>query len=176
MNHLEQLVSEWLQYNGYFVRVSVPVGRRSRGGYEGELDVVGLNIARQDLLHVECSLDSLSDEKRESRFALKFSRGRKYIDAVFEGLVLPRPAREIAVLQFASGRIRTYGGAKLVTVRELVHEIVGGLKGTSPSSGAVPSHLPLLRTVQLAAFASPFPAVGSGQHSLLLPKANEGNC
>jgi hypothetical protein len=37
MNHLEQLVAEWLQYNGYFVRLSVQVGGRARGGYEGEL-------------------------------------------------------------------------------------------------------------------------------------------
>ena len=33
MNHLEQLVAEWLQYNGYFVRVSVPVGPRPKGGF-----------------------------------------------------------------------------------------------------------------------------------------------
>jgi len=43
MNHLEQLVAEWLQYKEYFVRVSVPVGPRSQGGFEGELDVVGIN-------------------------------------------------------------------------------------------------------------------------------------
>ena len=44
MNHLEQLVAEWLQYRGYFVRVSVPVGARPNGGFEGELDVVGLHL------------------------------------------------------------------------------------------------------------------------------------
>jgi hypothetical protein len=52
VNHLEQLVSEWLQYNGYFVRVSVQVGARARGGFEGELDVVALNPVTQHLLHV----------------------------------------------------------------------------------------------------------------------------
>ena len=46
MNHLEQLVAEWLQYNKYFVRVSVQVGPRPRGGFEGELDVVGINLAK----------------------------------------------------------------------------------------------------------------------------------
>jgi hypothetical protein len=41
MNHLEQLASEWLEYNDYIVRGSIPVGPRPQGGYEGELDVVG---------------------------------------------------------------------------------------------------------------------------------------
>jgi hypothetical protein len=44
MNHLEQLIGEWLQYKGYFVRVSVPLGPRPKGGFEGELDVVALNF------------------------------------------------------------------------------------------------------------------------------------
>ena len=56
--------------------------------------------------------------------------------------------------QFASGNVRDVGGARLVTVRELIHEIYDGLKATSPHSGAVPSNLPLLRTLQLAADAS----------------------
>ena len=57
------------------------------------------------------------------------------------------------MLQFASGRIRDYGGARMITVRELIHEIYAGLAGTSPNSRAVSSNLPLLRTLQLAAHA-----------------------
>ncbi len=44
VNHLEQLVAEWLQFNGYYVRVSVQVGPRPKGGFEGELDVVGIRL------------------------------------------------------------------------------------------------------------------------------------
>jgi hypothetical protein len=60
VNHLEQLVGEWLQYRGYFVRMSVQVGPRLKGGFEGELDVIGLHFADQHLVHVECSLDAES--------------------------------------------------------------------------------------------------------------------
>lgn len=35
-------------------------------------------------------------------------------------------------------------------MREFIHEIFDGLKGTRPASAAVPSNLPLLRTIQLA--------------------------
>jgi hypothetical protein len=154
MNHLEQLVAEWLQYNGFFVRVSVPVGPRSNGGFEGELDVVGFHFARQHMLHIECSLDALSAEKREARFALKFDRGRRFIRDVFAGVPIPEEIEQVAVMQFASSRQTTLGGARLLTVRDLVHEIFEGLKGTSPQSKAVPSNLPLLRTLQLAAHAN----------------------
>jgi hypothetical protein len=153
MNHLEQLVSEWLQYNKYFVRVSVQVGPRQRGGFEGELDVVAINLSKRHLIHVECSLDALSHREREERFRAKFERGRQHINSVFPGIDTPENFEQVVVLQFASGRIRKFGGARLVTVRELIHEIYAGLEGTSPQSKAVPSNLPLLRTLQLAADA-----------------------
>ena len=39
-NFLEQLVREWYEYQGYFVRQNVNVGKRAKGGYECELDIV----------------------------------------------------------------------------------------------------------------------------------------
>jgi hypothetical protein len=166
VNHLEQLVSEWLQYRKYFVRVSVPVGSRGRGGFEGELDVVAINLATDHFLHVECSLDALSDEKRQRRFETKFERGRRFAKQIFEGIKIPDKLDQVAILQFASGKILSIGGARLATVRELVHEIYDGLKGTSPQSKAVSSNLPLLRTLQLAADA----AKGSLTDYRLVPK------
>ena len=152
MNHLEQLVAEWLQYRGYFVRTSVQVGPRDRGGFEGELDVVGIHLVHNHLVHLEFSLDADSEPERQAKFKLKFERGRKHIKSVFEGLDLPE-LEQILVLQFSSGKVREIGGARVVTVREFVHEVYDGLKDTSPQSKAVPSNLPLLRTLQLAADA-----------------------
>jgi hypothetical protein len=153
MNHLEQLVAEWLQYNDYVVRVSVQVGPRPNGGFKGELDVVGIHVTRQHLIHVECSLDALSRTERERKFAAKFERGREFITTVFKGLPVPDELDQVIVLQFPNAGVRAVGGARLVSVRELIHEIFAGLKGTSPTSGAVPSNLPLLRTLQVAADA-----------------------
>jgi hypothetical protein len=103
-------VSEWLQHCGYFVRVSVQVGARPNGGFEGELDVVALNPVTEHLLHIECSLDALSAEKREQRFRDKFERGRRYINDVFRGVPLPDTLEQVLVLQFASGNVRFVGG------------------------------------------------------------------
>ena len=155
MNHLEQLVGEWLRYNGYFVRTSVFVGARARGGFEGESDVVALNIADRRIIHVECSLDALSEAKREIRFAAKFERGRRFMKEVFKSLPVPEPDQieQIAILQITGTKVRTLGSVRVITVRDLIHEIYAGLEGTSPLRKAVPSNLPLLRTLQLAADA-----------------------
>jgi hypothetical protein len=39
-NHLEALVAEWYEVRGYFVRRNVQVGKRPKGGYECEFDIV----------------------------------------------------------------------------------------------------------------------------------------
>jgi len=154
VNHLEQLVAEWLQYNGYFVRVAVQVGPRQQGGFEGELDVVAIHLERQHFLHVECSLDALSWPKREARFAAKLDRGKRFVRDVFRGVTLPEVLEQVVILQVTSGGGRDIGGGRVITVRELIHEIYDGIKNTSPLSGAIPSNFPLLRTLQLAADAS----------------------
>jgi hypothetical protein len=168
MNHLEQLVDEWLQYNGYFVRTSVQVGKRPNGGFDGELDVVAIHLVKQHLIHVECSLDTWSIAERERKFEAKFERGRRYIKDVFKGLSIPTKLDQTAVLQFPNANIEAVAGVRLVSVRELTLEIFEGLKGTSPASGAVPTNLPLLRTLQLAAAAM---AKGRPSIHKLIPRA-----
>lgn len=72
-NHLEQLVSEWYEYQGYFVRRNINVGlRKNKGGYECELDVVAFNPETKHLVHIEPSNDADSWEIRDRRFGLKF--------------------------------------------------------------------------------------------------------
>jgi hypothetical protein len=66
INFLEQLVAEWYEFNGYFVRRNVMVGRRSGGGWECELDVVALHPKKKRLVHIETSMDAASWGTRES--------------------------------------------------------------------------------------------------------------
>jgi hypothetical protein len=154
MNHLEQLVAEWLSYNGYFVRTAVRVGKRPNGGHEGELDVVAFHPGRQHFLHVECSLDSDRIERREEKFALKFERGRRYASGLFAGLPISGPPDQVVVHTVASPAKRIIGGGRLVRTVDLVREIMEGLKDKTPLSGAVPDTFPLLRTIQLVAAAT----------------------
>jgi hypothetical protein len=150
VNHLEQLVSEWLRYRGYIVQGPILVGARPGGGYEGELDVVGVNLVTRHFVHVECSLDALSWNQRETRFAGKFERGRRYARQFFPLVPADMPLDQVALLHFAPSSERRVGGGRLVTGKEFVREILSGLSGTSSATSAVPTNFPLIRTLQLA--------------------------
>jgi hypothetical protein len=148
-NFLEQLVSEWYEYRGYFVRRNVRVGRRQRGGYQAELDLVAFHPQTRHLVHVEPSMDAESWEKRERRFRKKFEAGRHHIPDLFPGLDLPQEIEQLAILAFASKvNHPTLGGAKVLLVSELMREIIEHLSDKRIAEDAVPEHHALLRTLQ----------------------------
>jgi len=150
MNHLEALVAEFLEYSGYFVRRSILVGARPKGGYEGELDVVGWHPTTNHRIHVECSLDALSWEKREARYRRKFKIGRKHIGKVFPGTL---DLDQVVILTFVGNNLDKYrnlGGGRLMSTREFVAGCFEALSKTNPQTSAVPEQFPLLRTLQLA--------------------------
>jgi hypothetical protein len=167
-NHLEDLTAEWLEYSGYFVRKSILVGPRPLGGFEGELDVVGLNPATGHLLHVECSLDADRWEKREKRFKLKFERGQQHIPALFHGLSQDRKLDQVALLMFGGGDREQVGGGRLVWVGDFIGDILEHLSTKHPAKKAVPSTLPLIRSLQLAAHRTPSRKC---KHRLLIEKS-----
>ena len=149
MNHLEQLVSEWLDYNGYFVRRNVLVGKRSAGGYECELDVVAFNAQTSHLIQVEPSLDTDSWAKRNDRFQKKFDSGRKYIPELFSGIEIPDDLDQVGLFLFASkANHKHVGGGEVMLVSELYQEIIEGLRGKRVAKEAVSEQFPLLRTIQ----------------------------
>ena len=49
INFLEQLVAEWYEFQGYFVRRNVRVGERPGGGHDSELDVVAFHPTKKHL-------------------------------------------------------------------------------------------------------------------------------
>ena len=148
-NFLEQLVTEWYEYRGYFVRRNVPVGKRTKGGYECELDIVAFEPVERHLVHLEPSMDAESWEKRERQFKKKFDAGLKYIPALFPGLDLPQEIEQIAIFAFAS-RVNhpTLAGRQVLLVSDLMREIMEDLSDKKIASAAVPEHHPILRTLQ----------------------------
>jgi nitrate reductase assembly molybdenum cofactor insertion protein NarJ len=82
-NYSEQLVIEGYEYQGYFIRNNVLVGKRAQGGYETELAIVAFHPKEMKLVHLEPSMDADSWERREERYKKKFDLGRKYIPGLF---------------------------------------------------------------------------------------------
>lgn len=154
MNHLEALTAEWLDFNGYFTRSAIKVGRREEGGWNGELDVIAYHPLTRHFVHVECSTDADTWELRERKFARKFAIGKQYARGHFGGLEVPAKLDQVLVHAYLTPTCtRTrIGGGRLVTSQELVSEIVNGVPLNAAKS-AVPENFPLMRTLQLAAMA-----------------------
>lgn len=158
MNHLEALTEEWLAFNGYFTRSAVKVGKRLKGGWDGELDVVGVHPQSGHFIHVECSTDAWTWAKREERFKRKLEMGRKHASEIFAGFDLPTQLDQVVLLGYASApdKHRIIGGGRLITSKELVAEIMNGVPPNMARS-AIPESLPLVRTLQLAVMSGSIP-------------------
>lgn len=151
MRHLEALISEFLEWQGYFIRRNTKVGRLSHGGWEMELDVVGFHPKTRDLVHYEPSIDALSWERRTARYGKKFEAGRKYIlTDLFPWLPGETPIRQIAVfVSHPKGR-DTIAGGSIVSLDELVAEIRAKVVRKGPMArNAISEQYPLLRTIQM---------------------------
>lgn len=148
-NYLEELVAEWYDYRGYFVKRNIWVGKRRAGGYECELDIVAFHPGTKHLVHIEPTHDALPWKKREARFRKKFEAGRKYIPSLFPGTDLPKKIEQICLLGFGSNvNHQTLAGGKVITVADFLEEILTGIGKHSLHRKAMSENHPLLRTFQ----------------------------
>ena len=149
---LEQLIADWYELQGYFIRKNVLVGRLARGGHECELDIVAFHPGKKHLVHIEASMDASSWSERERRFEKKFDAGRKHIPILFNGFDIPTNIDQIAVLVFASKQKRdTLAGGKLILGNELLEIIFADLENRSIYSHTIPEQFPILRAFQFVA-------------------------
>ena len=154
LNFLEQLVAEWYEFRGYFVRRKINVGPCLNRKFEFELDIVAFHPGKPHLVHIEPSMDAASWDRREKLFTAKFGAGRKYLPSLFSGFDLPE-IDQIALLVFA-GRLRlpTLGGGKVLLIQDFMDEIrfdsEWGLAARSVRNRAIPEQYVILRSLQFA--------------------------
>lgn len=149
MNFIEQLLSEWYEYKGYFVRQNVKVGKRKNGGYEGELDIVALHPVTKHLIHIEPSADTDSWAKREFRYKKKFDLGKKYIPELFKGLNLPKQIEQEAVFLWGAKTRENLGGGKVMLLVDYFKIINSEFSKKRTEKEIVPENLSLIRTLHL---------------------------
>lgn len=151
-NHLEDLVAEWYEWNGFFVRRNIQVGKRAAGGYECELDVVAFHPGQKRLMQIEPSLDADSWAVREQRYKKKFEAGRRYIPGLFVGLDVPTRIEQVAIFLFARKEPpASIGGGSVVPFPQFMSEILSAVRSRSLNSAMIPEQFSLLRTLQFAA-------------------------
>ncbi|MBI5787341.1 MAG: hypothetical protein HZA78_00600 [Candidatus Schekmanbacteria bacterium] len=149
-NFLEQLVAEWYEYAGYFIRRNVLVGKLPNGGYCCELDIVAFHPEKKHLLQIEPSMDADSWAKREKRFSNKFKAGRDHIPELFKGFDLPSEIEQIALLGFASNKNhQTIGGGQIKLISELLEEIFTVIKTKDYVRSVIPENYTIFRAFQV---------------------------
>ena len=151
MTHLESLIAEFLEWQGFVVRTNVKVGKLKHGGWEMELDILGYHPTTHALVHYEPSIDALSWEKREARYKKKFEAGKKYLPDVFPWLSSETPLQQIAVfISHPKGRDQIAGGI-IVSIDELMARIRAKVTASGiMAANAIPEKYPLLRTLQMS--------------------------
>ena len=151
MSHLEDLLCQYYEWQGYIVRRNVKVGRLGHGGWQGELDIVAYHPKTGHLLHLEPSLDADPWPKRAHRFAKKFKAGAQYIFTdVLPWLDGGTPLEQVAVLASRGEGHSTLGGATVRTIDEIVTEVRRKVRATGKmAKAAIPEQFGLLRTIQL---------------------------
>ncbi len=150
-NFLEQLVAEYYEYaEECFVRRNVKVGKRAKGGYAGELDVVAYNPKKAIIYHIEPTMDADSWEERERRYNKKFELGRKYIPELFKPLSRKNPKiRQIMLLGYGSNTVHNeIAGGDIITVEEFLKMVIKKFKNKDIYKDAVPENFTILRTIQ----------------------------
>ncbi len=151
MSHLEDLLCEYYEWQGYIVRRNIKVGRLGHGGWQGELDIVAYHPKTRHLIHLEPSLDSHPWSTRSQRFAKKFKAGQQYIlTEVLPWLRDSTRLEQVAVLVSRSARHTNLAGRAVRTIDEIVAEIRGKVREQGKmAKAAIPEQFTLLRTIQL---------------------------
>lgn len=151
MEYLEQLVKEWYEYQGYFVRRELWVGFESDGSYECELDIVAFHPTQRRVVHIEPSYDLLSWEEKEQHFQSKFDAGKKYLHRMFGGEPNLHIEQFALILEGDHANARTIGGGRIVLLSELYSKILQRLSSFAMSTATVPEQWPLILTLQFVA-------------------------
>jgi hypothetical protein len=150
MNFLEQLVAEWYEYEGYFVRSNVRARKRAKGGWDTELDVLSYDPSSGILLHVETSGDADSWAERKRRFLTKkFILSREEYEAILGCKV--SKIRKIAVVGYTRSTkadLNWGQDIEVVLIPDLMTQIAGKLRSQHPLQEAVPEGFPILRAIQ----------------------------
>jgi hypothetical protein len=152
MSHLESLIAEYLEWQGFLIRRNTKVGRLGHGGWEMELDVVGFHPHSGTLVHYEPSIDALSWETREARYKKKFEAGRKYIiKEMFSWLTTSTQLQQVAVFTSHPRGRDTIAGGTIISIDELMAEIRTKVTACGAMiRNAISEQYPLLRTIQMS--------------------------
>ncbi len=152
MNHLEEIVREYYEYNGYFVKTNIKFKKLVTGGYKGEADVIAYNPKEEKLIHIECSQAAISNQKLESQALKKFP---DYLDYKNELKLEIKEKYKIFIVgqSDTSKQELMPKGVQHKSVKQFMKEVYDSIIEDFMHK-AVPEVYPLLRAIQLVKWAN----------------------
>lgn len=151
MTWLEQLVREFYEVQGYWVRTNVRFEPTGHGGYAGEADILAWDSESSVLLHVETTLATTAWSDRSKRIEKQFTKAAQHYEEMFP---LPRGriirVEKVAILRISrnsKGMKQGIPGAKLVPLGEFMCQVADLVTARFRGNRSPPEQYPLLRTI-----------------------------
>lgn len=147
MNQLEEIVREYYEYIGYFVKTNIKFGKRVTGGYSGEVDVIAYKPNEEKLVYIECSQAALSDKALGNEAQKKFPN---YINYKNEFKLEIKESYKIFIVgqSAISKQALMPEGVEHKPIKQFMKEVYDSITEDFMHQ-AVPEVYPLLRTIQL---------------------------
>jgi len=152
MSHIEDLIAEYYDWQGYLVKRNITVGEHQVGCEDLVLHLLAFNPQTGHLIHIEPSIDAESWNTHIEHFAKKFHCAKALIFSdLFTWLDPEVEIEQVSVLVTHPKGREKLGEAKLESVDELIAEIRQKVIACGPVvKHPIPEHYPLLRTLQLS--------------------------
>lgn len=152
MNFLEELAAEWYEFNGYFTRTNIKWGKRPRGGWTGEIDVLAYLPSTCELIHIETSGSADSLSKQRDRFLTqKFNVTEETYSDIVGGPI--KTLRKIAIASHVR-KPKSLGGdwgeVEPITIHKFIDLVAKSIWEIKPKEEAISEAYPLLRAFQSA--------------------------
>lgn len=146
MAWLEQLVQEYYDIQGYWVRTNVNYGPGRRGGYSGDADVLAFEPHNRVLVHLEVSMGAEKWEEKKATVTKKFKKAKDHYEAM-----CPHPfvrTEKVAITGWSSSPAPiTIPGVDIWTLGQFMHKVVELVTNRFRGSKLPPEQYPLLRAV-----------------------------
>ena len=152
MNFLENLASEWYEYHyKCFIRRNVRFGKREKGGYDNELDILAYHPQTRKLVHIEPSSDASSWKERKERYLKKkFIYSHDDYEEILNCKI--KSVQKIALVGFSkkpTTDLKWRPDIEVKPVPNFLSEIAEKIRSEKGIHNmAIPENYPLLRAIQ----------------------------
>ncbi|MBS1618817.1 MAG: hypothetical protein JST76_09880 [Bacteroidetes bacterium] len=151
MNHLESLLAEWYEIQGYLVTRNIKIDKRDKGGYNSEIDVLAFHPKKNEWIQIETSMDTYSWPKRIERIEKKFKHARDFVAKEY-GEKAAIGLKQEFVLVYGNADDKKLKRGSIILAKYKIQEILKFIETehSEIDRELISENYPLLRTLQFA--------------------------